>query len=107
MRGRVGANAKLEDLRSTNAAIVAVEKGAQDVPEMLRKIEGVTNVEVVEGQDDDAFQRWRVTSSATDDVCPTLFDALRTTKWKVGELRPEPKSLERVFRDLSTRAEVQ
>jgi ABC-2 type transport system ATP-binding protein len=105
MRGKLGADAKLAELRSSNAAIVAVEAGALDVPEMLRKIEGVTNVEAVEG--DDAFKRWRVTSSSTDDLCPTLFDALRTTKWKVGELRPEPKSLERVFRDLAARTEVQ
>jgi hypothetical protein len=51
-----------------------------------------------------AFKRWRVTSSSADDLCPALFEALRGTTWKVGELRPDPKTLERVFRDLAERA---
>jgi hypothetical protein len=50
------------------------------------------------------FTRWRVTSGSADELCPALFDALRTTRWKIGELRPEPKTLERVFRDLAERA---
>jgi hypothetical protein len=49
------------------------------------------------------FARWRVTSTAASDVCPALFEALRGTSWRVGELRPEPKTLERVFRDLAAR----
>ena len=105
MRGKVGANAKLAELRSSNAAVVAVEAGAADVAGTLGKIEGVTKVEEIGA--DDGFKRWRVTSSAAGDICPTLFDALRSTTWKVGELRPEPKSLERVFRDLAARTEVQ
>jgi ABC-2 type transport system ATP-binding protein len=106
MRGALGADAKLAELRSSNAAVVAVGSDAKDVKETLGKIEGVTAVEAIEGGDD-AFKRWRVTSKAATDLCPALFDALRTTTWKVGELRPEPKSLERVFRDLATRTEVQ
>jgi ABC-2 type transport system ATP-binding protein len=105
MRGKVGANAKLAELRSSNAAVVSVEAAAKDVADTLGKIDGVTKVEEIGG--DEGFKRWRVTSTAAGDLCPTLFDALRTTAWKVGELRPEPKSLERVFRDLAANTEVQ
>jgi hypothetical protein len=68
---------------------------------VLHKVTGVTSVEPAGSAGD--FTRWRVTSSSTEELCPALFDALRTTRWKIGELRPEPKTLERVFRDLASR----
>jgi ABC-2 type transport system ATP-binding protein len=102
MQGELRADAKLAELRSANAAVVAVETSVNGVAELLGKVDGVTSVE--RAGDASGFTRWRVTSSATADVCPALFDALRTTSWKIGELRPEPKTLERVFRDLAQRA---
>ena len=48
------------------------------------------------GADRRASTRWRVEA-----VPAEIFDALRATTWKVGELRPDPKTLERVFRDLA------
>jgi ABC-2 type transport system ATP-binding protein len=99
MRGELRADAKLADLRDANAAVVAIEAGAEGVETKLSEIAGVTRVEAI--GEADSLKRWRVTSSATEDVCPALFDALRTTTWKIAELRPEPKSLERVFRDLA------
>lgn len=101
MAGRLRADAKLSELRSTNAAVVAIEAGADGVKEKLAAVEGVTAVE--DTGEAAGFRRWRVTSSASGDVCPALFEALRATTWKVGELRPEPKTLERVFRDLADR----
>ena len=101
MAGQLRADAKLADLRNANAAVVAVEAGASGVADLLRKVSGVTGVEQAGRAGD--FARWRVTSGTADDLCPALFDALRATRWKVGELRPEPKTLERVFRDLADR----
>ena len=102
MRGELRADAKLADLRSSNAAVVAVEAGAAGVAELLRGVAGVDAVERT--GEAGGFQRWRVTSSSTDDLCPALFDKLRGTSWKLGELRPEPKTLERVFRELAQQA---
>jgi ABC-2 type transport system ATP-binding protein len=101
MQGQLRADAKLADLRSANAAVVAIEAAASGVADVLHKVTGVTSVEPAGSAGD--FTRWRVTSSSTEELCPALFDALRTTRWKVGELRPEPKTLERVFRDLASR----
>ncbi|HEU4613495.1 MAG TPA: ATP-binding cassette domain-containing protein [Kofleriaceae bacterium] len=101
MQGTLRADAKLSELRNANAAVVAIEQGASGVEERLREIAGVTAVEQTGIAD--GFARWRVTSSTADALCPALYDALRTTTWKVGELRPEPKTLERVFRDLAER----
>jgi ABC-2 type transport system ATP-binding protein len=99
MRGELRADAKLAELRNANAAVVAIEAAAEGVESKLKEIAGVTRVEPI--GEPDSLQRWRVTSNAEDDVCPALFEALRATTWKVSELRPEPKSLERVFRDLA------
>jgi ABC-2 type transport system ATP-binding protein len=101
MQGELRADAKLADLRNANAALVAIEAGASGVADVLNKVAGVTRVESTGNAGD--FTRWRVTSGTSDDLCPALFDALRTTRWKIGELRPEPKTLERVFRDLAER----
>jgi ABC-2 type transport system ATP-binding protein len=101
MQGELRADAKLADLRSANAAVVAIEAAASGVADVLHKVDGVTSVEAAGRAGD--FTRWRVTSKGADDLCPALFEALRTTRWKVGELRPEPKTLERVFRDLAAR----
>ncbi|MEO8706647.1 MAG: ATP-binding cassette domain-containing protein [Kofleriaceae bacterium] len=103
MRGELRADAKLSELRNSNAAVVSIEASAQDVRDVLAKIAGVTEVEAIADGDDDAFKRWRVTSNAETELCPVLFDALRTRTWKIAELRPEPKSLERVFRDLAAK----
>ena len=101
MQGELRADAKLAELRSANAAVVAVEAAASGVAELLEKVHGVTSVEKI--GEAGGFARWRVTSTAAEDVCPALFEAVRATSWKIGELRPEPKTLERVFRDLAAR----
>jgi len=102
MKGELRADAKLADLRESNSAIVVIEAGAEGVEDRLGKVDGVTKVEGLGERTEAAdFRRWRVTSNATTELCPALFDALRTTSWKLGELRPEPKTLERVFRELA------
>jgi ABC-2 type transport system ATP-binding protein len=103
MRGQLRADAKLAELRSSNEAVLVVETGATGVDALLRGVPGVTKVERT-GEPEGGFQRWRIASSSSDELCPALFDKLRGTSWKLGELRPEPKTLERVFRDLARRA---
>jgi ABC-2 type transport system ATP-binding protein len=102
MQGQLRANASLTELRNSNAAVIGIDAGATGVEKLLGAIDGVTAVEPV-GEAGD-LKRWRVTSSASSDLCFALFDAVRTTSWKVGELRPEPKTLERVFRDLAAKS---
>ena len=102
MQGELRADAKLADLRSANAAVVAIEAGASGVADVLKDVAGVTSVEPAGSAGE--FTRWRVTSGSADDLCPALFEALRTTRWRIGELRPDPKTLERVFKDLAERA---
>ena len=104
MQGKLKADAKLAELRSSNAAVVAIEASAEGVRDVLGKLDGVTKVETL-GQTGE-LARYRVTSSADSDLCMQLFETLKTQSWKVGELRPEPKSLERVFSDLAQQGAV-
>jgi ABC-2 type transport system ATP-binding protein len=103
MQGQLRADARLADLRNANSAVVSIGSDASGVEDKLGKVDGVTKVESLDTAGE--LRRWRVTSSATSDLCVQLFDALRATTWKIGELRPDPKTLERVFRDLAERGE--
>jgi gliding motility-associated transport system ATP-binding protein len=107
MKGRLRADARLEELRAANAAVIAIEAGADGVADVLRRIDGVTSVEPDGSETASAagaaggFRRWRVTSDRRADLCPALFDALRERRWKVAELRSDQKTLEHVFRELA------
>lgn len=106
MNGRLRADAKLADLRDANAAVIAIERDAKDVEATLAKVPGVVAVTpVATDTPDAAFLRYQVRGEPAGDterdLCPALFDAVKQTSWKVGELRPDPKTLETVFRDLA------
>ncbi len=108
MRGRMRADARLAELRSGNAAVVAIEKGASGVREALKAVAGVTSAEkeAADAAAPDGFERWRVTGDA-DDLCPALFEALRKKAWKVAELRSDTRTLEAVFRELAQAPDVE
>jgi ABC-2 type transport system ATP-binding protein len=99
MRGELRADARIEELRAANAAIVAVEDGAGDVEPALRTIAGVSGVEKKDR--DHGFQRWRVTSETNDELCPAVFDLVRDRGWRISELRSDTRTLESVFRQLA------
>jgi ABC-2 type transport system ATP-binding protein len=109
MRGRLRADARLAELRSGNAAVVAIEKGASGVREALKAVSGVTSAEKEPADGSpgiDGFDRWRVAGEA-DDLCPALFEALRKKAWKVAELRSDTRTLEAVFRELAQLPDVE
>ncbi|ACY17864.1 ATP-binding cassette domain-containing protein [Haliangium ochraceum] len=101
IRGQLRADAKLEELRAANAAIVAIEEqdDAGEVERALRGIEGVDGVEQREAAG--GFRRWRVTSDSNDALCPAVFDLMRERAWRVSELRSDARTLETVFRELA------
>ena len=90
MNGQLRADAKLAELRSANAAIVAIESGAAGAEATLRGVEGVTDVTLL--GDAHGYTRWRLTSPHAGELCPAIFAALRDKAWRVGELRPDPQT---------------
>jgi ABC-2 type transport system ATP-binding protein len=99
MGGELRADANLADLRRPDAAVVAVEVGAEGVDKLLAQVEGVASVEKLGVNGD--MQTWRVLAKTPHDLCPALFAALRGKPWKTGEVRLDPKTLERVFGELA------
>ncbi|GAB4567644.1 MAG: ATP-binding cassette domain-containing protein [Haliangiales bacterium] len=110
MRGALRSDAKLDELRAANAAIVAIKPGPdvtdQAVEEVLSGVAGVAGEGGVEKRDMvDGFQRWRVTSDSNESLCAAVFNALRAPDWQVAELRSDTRTLETVFRELATAAD--
>jgi len=104
IRGTLRSDANVADLKASNSAVVTVASGANGVREALRSIDGAQDV--VEEEKLGEYTRWRVTASHADDLCPAIFEVVRTHDWRISELRPAPKTLESVFRELAGRAEV-
>ena len=99
-RGVLRADAKLDELRSDHAAVVAVEASAEGVREALSDIDGVDGVE--RGARDGDYQAWRVKSSQNDrDLRPAIFEVVKARGWTICELRSDTRSLEAVFRELA------
>ncbi|WP_428268537.1 ABC transporter ATP-binding protein [Haliangium sp.] len=110
MRGELRADAKLDELRAANAAIVAIDEDAAAADEIERALTGIDGVNKVEAQDeakDEAqgahrgFRRWRVTSDDNDQLCPSVFDLVHERGWRIAELRSDARTLESVFRELA------
>jgi ABC-2 type transport system ATP-binding protein len=106
MHGQLRADAKLAELRNAHAALVSIEATADGVASTLGAIPGVERVEdsgIAEGLL--GYRRWRVIAREREDLCPAVFAAVKERGWNLAELRPDPKTLERVFRDLAQAAE--
>ncbi len=101
MKGTLRADANLADLRDSHAAVIAIDEGAEGVEAVLAKIDGVSAVEPEDAVSDTGFKKWRVVAEDREDLCPAVFDAVKDRGWRIAELRPDPKTLERVFRDLA------
>jgi ABC-2 type transport system ATP-binding protein len=102
MRGHLRADASISDLRAatqTSVAVVAIESGADGVAGALEAVSGVTKVEQLP-EPEFGYTRWRVTSDK-EQLCPALFDALRSRSWKIAELRSDAQSLEAIFRRMA------
>lgn len=104
MEGRIRADAKLDELTSSTAAVVSVGKDATNVEDSLGKLAGVSKVQR-EGTDD-GFIRYRITGKKDLALCPKIYDIARERNWRLAELRQETRTLESVFRELAERGGV-
>ncbi len=100
MNGQLRADASVAELRESNTAFVSIATDAAQVRESLLQIEGANDVEK-QGSAEDGYQRWRISSSGTADLCPAIFDVVREKNWRIAELRTASRTLESVFRELA------
>jgi ABC-2 type transport system ATP-binding protein len=96
-RGEVHADAQIDELRATNAAVVAVEGPEQAVTDALRELSDVEGVKRTGGQN--GFVTYRIMGGG-EDLCPRVYDLIKDNGWRLAELRPDQQNLETVFRDI-------
>lgn len=106
MNGEVRADARLADLAATSNAVMVLSNAVVDAPAALRSLEGVRAVETF--RSDDGFPAYRILgdSAVGAELCPVIYDLARSRQWALRELRRDVRTLETVFNELATRAEV-
>ncbi|MBI2373235.1 MAG: ATP-binding cassette domain-containing protein [Deltaproteobacteria bacterium] len=104
MNGEIRADAKLDELRSSSNAYVAVNEDAVGVTDALSTLDGVT--QVAEDSRVGSFTRYRVVGHRDVDLCPAIYDLSRDRSWRLKELRHEQRTLESVFKELAERQGV-
>lgn len=97
--GQIRADNRLDELTQSSSAVVAVNPEAAEVQAGLSSLAGVSNVQTEGGVGD--YQRFRVTGDKDLELCPMIFDLAKDKGWRLGELRPETRTLESVFRELA------
>jgi ABC-2 type transport system ATP-binding protein len=106
MNGQVRADARLADLAATADAVVVLKETPVGFEGALRGLGIVRGVEPVGSTE--GFPAYRVHGQPDSggDLCPALYDLARTEGWPVRELRRDVRTLESVFNELATAAEV-
>jgi len=100
--GKLGIDARLEELRAGEGALCAVASNAEGVDAALKALEGVREVERRGELEGEPFTRWRVLGehgSSGASLCPRIFDLCKERGWRLAELRSEGRTLESIFRE--------
>ncbi len=103
MQGQVRADARLQDLAASSAALLQLTEG-RDIADQLIRLPGVTRVTPLATECDGTGQGaclWRVEGTNGVALCPAIFALAAAQSWPVAELRPDSRSLETVFNELA------
>lgn len=107
INGLVKADARLSDLAASADAIVVLEQAVEGAEGALGGLSGVRAVEPLKTPD--GFPTFRLlgdSSVAGGDLCPMVYRLARERNWPLRELRRDVRTLETVFNELATAAEV-
>ncbi len=103
IQGQVRADARLQDLSASSAALLRLTEG-RDISSQLVRLPGVTRVTPLETEGSGtggAARLWRVEGMNGTALCPAVFALAAEQAWPVAELRPDSRSLEAVFNELA------
>jgi hypothetical protein len=83
-----------------------LDEAPGDVDRALSQLDLVRGVERME--DEEGFPAYRVLGQpkANADLCPAIYALARDRDWPLRELRRDVRTLETVFNELATTAEV-
>jgi ABC-2 type transport system ATP-binding protein len=101
--GRIAADGPVDELvaQASGAIRIAVEVSGSGVSDAVRDVEGVRQVEEVADHQTGRLLL-NVTADSSPDVRPAIFDLAKTKDWTLYELHQETRSLEDLFRELTS-----
>lgn len=100
--GEIQADAKLDELAGSNDALLILDQDVDDAAETLQALHGVTDVELVAGNN--GHITYRVVGEKETDLCPAIYQLASGKQWPVRELRSDHQTLESVFSRLAASA---
>ncbi|MDN5862052.1 MAG: ABC transporter ATP-binding protein [Salinisphaera sp.] len=100
--GAVALDARLDDIGATPRLLVTVDAGPDRVVALLRKVEGVTQVDTLDK--DASGHRYAVSGDANGDpaLAPRIARAVLDAGLALHGLAPEARDLETVFTEINT-----
>jgi ABC-2 type transport system ATP-binding protein len=106
INGEIKADARLSELAATSDAVLVLDTTVEDVIPTLESLEearGVTAFEWLDG-----YPAYRVYGKpdAGSDLGPAIFTLAREHNWPLRELRRDMRTLEMVFNELASSAQV-
>jgi ABC-2 type transport system ATP-binding protein len=102
IRGELKADAQLSMLSATTKAHVTVTKSGTE-SEILKTLQGMPGVEhaAISKETSDRLS-FAVTGSSERDLCPDIYLLAKDNNWPLCELHKETRTLEAVFKELTT-----
>jgi ABC-2 type transport system ATP-binding protein len=100
MNGQIRADARLNELASSNDAVLVLDKAADNVMGALKGLQGVNAVQQQPGAN--GHVSYRVIGKDNADLCPAIYQLANQHHWPLRELRSDRQTLESVFSKLAT-----
>ncbi len=106
LNGRVRADARLSELAATPDAVMVLEEVPAGLEMALRRLPLVLGLQ--QFRSPDGFPAYRIlgAAGAAAGLCPAVYRLAREMSWPLRELRRDARTLETVFNELATAAEV-
>ena len=99
MNGQLRADARLNELASSNDAILVLNKAVDNATSALKGLKGVSQVQQQPSANGHAI--YRVTGQEDADLCPAIYQLANQHQWPLRELRSDRQTLESVFSKLA------
>ena len=106
LNGQVRADARLSELAATPDAIIVLEEVPAGLETALRSLPFVLALERFRSTDGYPAYRIQGAGGAAAGLCPAVYRLAREMGWPLRELRRDARTLETVFNELATAAEV-
>lgn len=99
MNGQLRADARLNELASSNDAILVLDKAVDNAANALKGLKGVNQVQ--QQPSANGHVAYRVIGKDDADLCPAIYQLANQHQWPLRELRSDRQTLESVFSKLA------